>query len=120
MSIVSISTDSDLLVEPVVKHPKSENTFDEYKYEDEVLNEAKGYFTKETLDEPTTCLANIEELLAQKPDSEDIPIEESLEKSLNDASWNWEKKNWPVQNCWIKKIFCSKYGCPWANRYNYP
>ncbi|CAG8680244.1 29364_t:CDS:2 [Gigaspora margarita] len=52
-SIVPISTNSILLIEPTVKLAKSKDTFDKFKYENKALEEAKGYFTKETLeDEP--------------------------------------------------------------------
>ncbi|CAG8720146.1 16803_t:CDS:2, partial [Gigaspora margarita] len=41
MSVVLISTNSGPLVESIVKHPESENTFDKFEYEDEVLDEAE-------------------------------------------------------------------------------
>ncbi|CAG8787067.1 22811_t:CDS:1, partial [Gigaspora margarita] len=39
--IVPISTNSSSIVEPVIKHSESKNTFDKFEYKDEVLDEAE-------------------------------------------------------------------------------
>ncbi|CAG8767387.1 43818_t:CDS:2 [Gigaspora margarita] len=42
-----ISTDRGLLAKSIEDYPKSEDTFDEFKYKDELLEKAKRYFAKE-------------------------------------------------------------------------
>ncbi|CAG8625680.1 14952_t:CDS:2, partial [Dentiscutata heterogama] len=71
-----------------------ENTFDEFEYEDKVLDEAKGYYIEEAPEDelyknlwedyqnPAACLVNIEELPTYEPDPEEEPLEEKLERSL--------------------------------------
>ncbi|CAG8635342.1 9270_t:CDS:2, partial [Dentiscutata heterogama] len=68
----------------------SENTFDEFDYDDEELDEADGYFTKET---PMMSFLETQELPTQDPNPDDEPsVEEKLEESVNSAPLEPEEK----------------------------
>ncbi|CAG8837821.1 22968_t:CDS:2, partial [Gigaspora margarita] len=89
-NIVPIFTDSGPLVEPVDKLSESEDIFNKFEYEDKVLDEAKAH--GEIISGSTACLANIKELPTQESDSEDVPVEKSLEKSLGNAPLDIKEK----------------------------
>ncbi|CAG8635973.1 4552_t:CDS:2 [Gigaspora margarita] len=77
-------------VEPI-EDPESEDTFDEFEYEDEILEEAEGYFAKGAPD-PAVYLANIEELPARETDPEEETLNQKLEKNLAEAPLEPEER----------------------------
>ncbi|CAG8737842.1 24157_t:CDS:2, partial [Cetraspora pellucida] len=80
---------------PVEATENEENgTFDEFEYEDEMLNEAEGYFTSEVSDNelfdnpwkdhhsPAVYLSHMEEIPTNEPDLNDESLEVRLKKSV--------------------------------------
>ncbi|CAG8561368.1 10826_t:CDS:2 [Cetraspora pellucida] len=74
---IPISCDGETpLMEP--EDIEDEGTFDEFEFEDELLEEAEGYFTKE--------------LPSNEPEPEGKPLEVKLEKSVCSS-------NLPLEQC---------------------
>ncbi|CAG8664047.1 17619_t:CDS:2, partial [Cetraspora pellucida] len=77
---------------------EDEGTFDEFEFEDELLEEAEGYFTGRTsgielfenlwedCNSPATYLAHVEELPSSEPDPEEESLEAKLERSMCSSS----------------------------------
>ncbi|CAG8773770.1 674_t:CDS:1, partial [Cetraspora pellucida] len=100
---IPISCDGETpLMEP--EDIEDEGTFDEFEFEDELLEEAEGYFTGKTsgielfenpwedCNSPATYLAHVEELPSNEPEPEEEPLEVKLEKSVCSS-------NLPLEQC---------------------
>ncbi|CAG8559270.1 17916_t:CDS:2 [Gigaspora margarita] len=76
----------------------------EFEYEDEILDEAEGYFTEGPPEDelyknpwknhrgPAANLANMEVLPVSEPDPEDEPVEVKLDKNIDAAPLSLKKK----------------------------
>ncbi|CAG8853042.1 7846_t:CDS:1, partial [Gigaspora margarita] len=114
-SEVPISTDGVPPAEPVAEPPESDDMFDEFEYEDEVLDEAEGYFIEgppedELYENPwknyhgsAINLANMEVLPVAEPDPEDESVEVRLKKNIDAAPLSLEEKEKIRERLYVDK-----------------
>ncbi|CAG8731461.1 42155_t:CDS:2, partial [Gigaspora margarita] len=77
------STDRGFPIEFIENYSESEGTFDEFKYDDEVLEEAKS---------PVAYLAKTKELPKQEIEPENETIEDKLKKNLDITHLSFEEQ----------------------------
>ncbi|CAG8495996.1 38177_t:CDS:2 [Gigaspora margarita] len=76
-------------LEPATEPPESDNMFDEFEYEDKVLDKAKGYFS--------------EVLSVSEADPKDEPIEAKLEQNIDAAPLSLEDKEKVCERLYVDK-----------------
>ncbi|CAG8840478.1 26240_t:CDS:2, partial [Racocetra persica] len=91
---ILISYDGD---QPLIEVEENEDngTFEEFEYENEVLDEAEGFYVSE-------------ELPSNEPDLEGEPLELKLEKSVDETHLTWKQKRKAKNFLNIKKAIFAR------------